>query len=72
MRGCVVAGGAFLGHIQTTTGTLVQLRGRGSVTMEGPDPMHVFIAGPTAKAIDDARMYVCGQGGGGMGWGWGG
>lgn len=49
------AGGAYLGHIQTTTGTLVQLRGRGSVSMEGPDPLHVFIAGPSAKAIDDAR-----------------
>ncbi|GFH20339.1 uncharacterized protein HaLaN_17445, partial [Haematococcus lacustris] len=40
-------GGGFLGHVQAMSGCQVVLRGRGSVTMEGPDPLHVFISGPT-------------------------
>ncbi|KAJ9512443.1 hypothetical protein QJQ45_013048 [Haematococcus lacustris] len=40
-------GGGFLGHVQAMSGCQVLLRGRGSVTMEGPDPLHVFISGPT-------------------------
>jgi hypothetical protein len=48
-------GSSYLGHIQATTGATVQLRGRGSITMEGPDPLHLFIAAPTQKQITDAQ-----------------
>jgi len=48
----------FLSHIMNTTGATVQLRGRGSVQMEGPDPLHVYVTAPTQRQIDDARKCV--------------
>ncbi|KAF5830900.1 hypothetical protein DUNSADRAFT_13910 [Dunaliella salina] len=48
-------GGMFLSHIMNTTGATVQLRGQGSQQMEGPDPLHVYIAAPTQRQLDDAR-----------------
>lgn len=52
------AGGAYLQHIMQTTGASVQLRGQGSGTMEGPDPLHVHVAAPTLKQLEDARKWV--------------
>ena len=51
----VRAGGMYLSHIMSTTGATVQLRGQGSVQMEGPDPLHVYVAAPTQRQIDEAR-----------------
>jgi hypothetical protein len=42
------AGGSYLAHITSKTGAAVQLRGRGSTLMEGPDPLHVYIVPPPA------------------------
>ncbi|GFR46618.1 hypothetical protein Agub_g8222 [Astrephomene gubernaculifera] len=51
-------GGTFVQHISTTTGATVQLRGRGSGDAEGPDPLHVHIAAPSPKALEDAKSLL--------------
>ncbi|GAX80623.1 hypothetical protein CEUSTIGMA_g8058.t1 [Chlamydomonas eustigma] len=51
-------GGAYLAHIANSSGSQVQLRGRGSVMAEGPDPLHIYIAGPTQKAVEDAKSLA--------------
>ncbi|MEW5298233.1 MAG: hypothetical protein WDW36_001378 [Sanguina aurantia] len=48
-------GGAFFTHICSTSGASILLRGRGSISMEGPDPLHLYINGPTQKAIQEAQ-----------------
>lgn len=49
------AGHSFVQHIAGSTGASVQLRGQGSGDAEGPDPLHVFIQGPTAAVVDHAK-----------------
>eukprot|EP00198_Chlamydomonas_reinhardtii_P005225 XP_001694561.1 hydroxyproline-rich glycoprotein [Chlamydomonas reinhardtii] len=51
-------GNTYVQHIATTTGATVQLRGRGSIDAEGPDPMHVFISAAAPKALEDAKSLV--------------
>jgi hypothetical protein len=51
----LLAGGSFLAHIQSSSGSQVVLQGRGSVLLEGPDPLHVHIAAATVKQAEDAK-----------------
>ncbi|KAK9837508.1 hypothetical protein WJX81_007444 [Elliptochloris bilobata] len=48
--------GSFLAHISRETGAAVALRGRGAGGAdEGPAPLHVAVAAPSAKAAESAR-----------------
>jgi len=53
------ADGSFLAHISRETGAAVALRGRGAGGAdEGPAPLHLAVAAPSAQAAGAARRLV--------------
>jgi len=53
------ADGSFLAHISRETGAAVALRGRGAGGAdEGPAPLHLAVAAPSAQAAEAARRLV--------------
>lgn len=48
-------GDSFLKHIATTSNSSVVLRGRGSLTAEGPEPLQLHIISTSAKDLESAK-----------------